>query len=408
MICDHRFPDDTLFMVFEEDYRFWPIGEDPNGYDDYPERLKKILEREEAPKSGAYRPDKITFDAAASGAKGEQAKGISKGYRVAGQYHFTPNRQATTYEEDEGLCQEVADLIRIATLCHRNSMGEIIWFGWEPKSDGKRPTWLWKASHGLMLTKKGAHHIEVAMQTDQLERNHFDLAFSWWLRRPHVAEKAGVCYIVPSIGSYFAHPSDCDPLNFGEASGGRPDGWDKKVKPARGTRQATDQLSRPKWIAQWKGTGQAGTDRVWIPFPKDGELHSHHYKWMTYKEEPTASLPPPPPAPAEGEVKQEEASEPQQQVAVPRWTKRQERIWRDWNLKQRYRAFTNDVEKAAPPITLFYFLQSQTHSHTCHCTALEPTTLPAPRPTFCTRNSVGLTLQMVDESLVLQFHVQTS
>ena len=45
LICDHRFPDDTLFMIFEEDYRFWPIGEDPHSCDDYHERLRHVMKR---------------------------------------------------------------------------------------------------------------------------------------------------------------------------------------------------------------------------------------------------------------------------------------------------------------------------------------------------------------------------
>ena len=39
--ADQRFHEDTLFFVVEEDYRFWPKGEDPDRCDDYDERLTK-------------------------------------------------------------------------------------------------------------------------------------------------------------------------------------------------------------------------------------------------------------------------------------------------------------------------------------------------------------------------------
>ena len=32
---DKRYPGDTLFIVMEEDFRFWPDGQYPQGMDDY-------------------------------------------------------------------------------------------------------------------------------------------------------------------------------------------------------------------------------------------------------------------------------------------------------------------------------------------------------------------------------------
>ena len=40
MVMDHLFPHDALFLVFEEDYRFWPEGEDHDDADDYKARLE--------------------------------------------------------------------------------------------------------------------------------------------------------------------------------------------------------------------------------------------------------------------------------------------------------------------------------------------------------------------------------
>ena len=356
LICDHRFPDDTLFMIFEEDYRFWPVGEDPDHCDDYEERLRQLMKKAKN-KSGAYRPDDEGFeDPATAGAKGEAANGRAKGFRQSGDFHYTDQRAPTIpQDENEGLKQEVADLIRIATLCDRHKCGDIIWFGWECHA-GEKPTWLWKGSHGIMLSKRGAAKIEVAMRSEAIERDHIDLALAWWLRRPHIAEKAGACYIYPPLGAYYHHASGCDPKNFGEDKGGRPDGWSGKLNPAKGTRRSTDQSNRKKWVIQWQGTGNKNMDRTWIEFPKDDVLHSPEYRWLTYKErEPTASLPPPPPPDPRGAKKEEEeeAVLPVKKSAKPKLTRRQIRIKHMWNVWQRHRHYTDDFHQAAPPITLF-------------------------------------------------------
>ena len=38
-------PYDTLFIVFEEDFRFYPEGQDPEGVDRYAERVEREIAR---------------------------------------------------------------------------------------------------------------------------------------------------------------------------------------------------------------------------------------------------------------------------------------------------------------------------------------------------------------------------
>ena len=168
-IMDARFPADTLFIVLEEDYRFWPVGEDPQGCDDYQERLQKILQEEDAiRRSGAYRPDEDDFSVEAGG-EGEHAKGRGRGIRLAGKYHHTPVPASTNPSDpNHGLQQEVADLIRMATFCSRQKQSEIIWFGWDG-SQKKTRSWPTKGSHGLMVTQHGANTTNVGMRDDRIE-----------------------------------------------------------------------------------------------------------------------------------------------------------------------------------------------------------------------------------------------
>ena len=56
---DRRLPSDTLFLVFEADYRFYPQGEDPDASDTYGDRLGALQEKENGhalqTKSGSLR-----------------------------------------------------------------------------------------------------------------------------------------------------------------------------------------------------------------------------------------------------------------------------------------------------------------------------------------------------------------
>ena len=47
MVKDERMPEDVLFLLFEEDFRFWPQGEDPDRADDYKARLGEVLQKKE-------------------------------------------------------------------------------------------------------------------------------------------------------------------------------------------------------------------------------------------------------------------------------------------------------------------------------------------------------------------------
>ena len=53
MVMDARMPEDVLFVLLEEDFRFWPHGEDPDSADDYKARLGEVLKnkREDEPLS---------------------------------------------------------------------------------------------------------------------------------------------------------------------------------------------------------------------------------------------------------------------------------------------------------------------------------------------------------------------
>ena len=294
-------PADTLCLIFEEDFRFWPERMDPDRADDYKWRVKDMAKRrrgdgawrqprgsvaqEPTPKwgarpptvpwtSGAYRPD-------------EAAKGRAKGKKLVGQYHFTPIRGSTDRKDpNDGLSREVADMLRMCTLAHRNGMGNIVWLGWNGRNDS--PTWLSNGSTAIAVSKKGGEVIKEAFDAGKVPRGHIDLKLAEWLRRGEEAYRARACWIYPAVGSYYEHESECDPKQFGYGKT-RAAGWALK-SASQGTRISDDfdKGMRSKWLIQWSGGDRA--KRLWYPFPKDSVLHSKAYEWKSYREEePTAS-----------------------------------------------------------------------------------------------------------------------
>ena len=113
-ILDVRLPDDTIFWVMEEDFRFWPPGDDPDNADNYDKELLALLESRAAASSGgagsSLPPSQDTAPTAP---------------RVTTEY-FTAfaGGYSDETEQDQGFCRDVVDMMRIATMCHRHNMGE--------------------------------------------------------------------------------------------------------------------------------------------------------------------------------------------------------------------------------------------------------------------------------------------
>ena len=265
MVRDDRMPRDVLFLVFEEDFRFWPQGEDPDSADDYKARLGDVLKEKKSsrspnkikkkPQEAEAAPQAGQASSSSSGAYRPDAKGKEKGKNIVTEHHYTPVRGSTDVKDlNDGLSSNVADLLRMATKCHRENMGDIIWFGWCPPNNGSTP---------IVAIQR------IAWCDADTKRSYGDIggyARGKGGKRPHrfgarpLAPAGGrgqTCegfLHLPLGGAFFEHPSACDPKNFGEAQGGRPAGWSIKCA-SKGTRTIhdDDKGQRGKWIIQWVG-----------------------------------------------------------------------------------------------------------------------------------------------------------
>ena len=246
------------------------------------------------------------------------------------QLHYTPARGATDPTDlHHGLRREVADMIRVATFAHRSGVGDLIWTGWNCGTN--YPSWLYNGSHGIMVSRAGAQSIARAMEEGKIERGHIDLVLLDWLRQDGVADEAKACYVYPAVGSYYEHPSECDPANFGGENQTRPAGWEKTSCSVGTRQQEDDKGQRSKYLVKWKGNSKKKRDREWIQFPKDDDLHAPAYEWKSYRheEEPTASS-----AKRKGKEKEE-------------ITKRAYRLRNQWRQREKMRNFVDAEAEAA-------------------------------------------------------------
>ena len=286
-VLDQRLPEDTLFWIMEEDFRFWPPQKDPDRADDYEEEYTILrAARSSHESSGSSLPPSLGASTSYSGSRLPPWNETSKSKaqeRLSTQYHVAlPKGDSREEDENQGFSQDVVDLMRIATMCHREGWGNLIWVTWVPKK--KRRSFIGHGSGCILMTKAGMECVKGAMERKVLRRGHIDLELQSWLYTNDEAQLAHACWLYPPIGSYTEHESGCDPKNFGEGKT-RPSGFFSGEKPCHGCRVEGDLYWRTKMLYQWKGGGGGG--RVEKLFPSDSVLHDAAFDWKSY-EEPTA------------------------------------------------------------------------------------------------------------------------
>ena len=270
-MLDKRLPDDILFLVMEEDFRWWPDHDDPDSADEYDLLAATVAQTAKARKvrppsaRGSKPPTGDEPTAFSQGGKAPPAKKATSEWH-AGSYRGS---LSASRGEDWGLKQEVADTIRICTFAHRKGMGDFMNLCWV--GDGKKG---WVPHHGAMfmaLSKRGAQKVAAAM--DSLHAGHIDIVWKNWLKQgPEVQADVGFSYLYPPMGNYTQHISECDPHTYGEHTQGRPADWGKPFC-CQGTRREDDPQNREKWLCQL-GMTKAGNAVSWkVALPTTERLH---------------------------------------------------------------------------------------------------------------------------------------
>ena len=119
-----------LFMVFEEDFLFFPYGQDADdadGFDKCP--VKMIVQRgfDAVQGSESLPPQSPSPSPSKTSGKIGKAEPESR-------FH-SASRRGSSHVKDEvskGLSSNVGELVRWAIVAHRAGVGNIVWVGWHP------------------------------------------------------------------------------------------------------------------------------------------------------------------------------------------------------------------------------------------------------------------------------------
>lgn len=274
---DPRFDEDTLFIIFEEDFRFTPDVGDPawtrhSRRDTSATIFSNMFGPSPPPAEGAASSSAAPAAAASSSAAAPSHNKIPKAKKWAPP--VPPNfwNRAERAAEEGYVIQNRAsgadwkqtsmflrDLVAYATLAHRRGRGDFMFMGWQPHGAGD---WTPSTSEsryrsGLMLSmvsQQGFLHLDTQWKLDETLKTagHVDLKLkNFWC----LPVNSKVSYITPPIGGYTEHLSGCA-VEFYKKP--RPCIWMEDFA-CPGTRHSHDwnEQRRQKWLATFTVKGKA-------------------------------------------------------------------------------------------------------------------------------------------------------
>ena len=230
-MLDPRMPQDTLYLVFEEDFRF------DNVYDAKEERaaLRRVVEGDADADTSSLPPTTTRSS------KGNE--------RRKGRYYEVPTKLPAQGNEPAAMSQKLLDIVRLCTHAKRSGCGDLMWMSWNPVSaDGacRQPARLRGATTFVAVSYTGAEVMWSAMDTGKFTPGHFDARLKKWLYQslPPGQDELAFGYLFPPMGNYAQHACSVD--KYMEKQGGPPSFWYyNRVCP--GTRVADDPKGRTKW-----------------------------------------------------------------------------------------------------------------------------------------------------------------
>ena len=273
---DPRFDEDTLFIIFEEDFRFTPEVGDPawthNGRKDTSATIFSSMFGPSPPpdpkasSSSAAAAEEASSSAAASShnmiprAKKEEPPvppnfWSRKEREAAGDYVVQNRASGADWKQPSIFLR---DLVAYATLAHRRQRGDFMFMGWQPHGAGESDSTKNKNNmrSGLMcsmVSQEGFLHLETQWRfSPQLTAaGHVDCKLKNFWSLP---VNSRVSYITPPIGGYTSHISGCEKAFFTKE---RPCIWLEDFA-CPGTRRAHDWTEKPrqKWLCTFRSNGK--------------------------------------------------------------------------------------------------------------------------------------------------------
>ena len=208
-MLDPRFPEDTLFLCFEQDFRWYE--RDCLSLEEWlPLAIQKQKGKEDAG-GGAARPPHVSSGSASSDAwvrrdeqNQEQHLGATHGVQ-----------QQAKAEGPASISREVFELVASCNLAHREGYGELIWFGYNVsnKKHSSKKGFVGYGSQGVAFTRQAARTLQEVMKWKRPEL--FDMFlkgemvedFTPWPKQWKSA-LAKSSFIHPPLGGFYEHDTE--------------------------------------------------------------------------------------------------------------------------------------------------------------------------------------------------------
>ncbi len=232
-MTDPRHTDDTLFIVFEQDFRFY---ED----DDLPVDVWLRLATGPTVKWTPRLPDgpaQLASRTPPAGQASSSSSGAAAPHVKVTRSADIPPREpkwdpalntgrAKKALRPQGavrpcVAPELLDIVLTANLAARDGHGDLIWMGWNCSDENQKVKQPWHIGFGSQLicyTPRGARQI-LAL-TEKEKPMHWDLWLKWHLTNNAGSLANGDCrasYVYPPLGSFAMHKSNN--LKGGERKG---------------------------------------------------------------------------------------------------------------------------------------------------------------------------------------------
>jgi hypothetical protein len=257
LMQDSEFPEDTIFFVFEEDWRLHAAAEE----------VEQRFQQAEVATATAH----------------QSSTGAGSSTDAPVDWTQKPNSRTLPVPQKgvRDTSTALKDLVAIANQADREDMGDIIWFSWQSRAKGTgkwpaRPTY---GSTFLAFNKKAARwtHRVMLAQGKQAEL-HFDC----WLvgvlykevEKDVAAQQVRASFVRPTIGCFIEHTSGCQP-NIGR----RQSQWDLK-HVGEGTRDEGVPDHERRTLVRWPRYSTPGNRefKVWL---QDGDQPDAWWKSAT-------------------------------------------------------------------------------------------------------------------------------
>ena len=136
-MLDPRHPEDTVFLFFEADFRFYARGcVQPETW------LPLVMGDEHLRLGGAARPSSgsAVLEIQNESREDLNAARSIQGHREKRRYRHTEDHQALREEDrvEERVSQELIDMVLTMNEAHRHDAGQLVWFSWNAGPPGSK------------------------------------------------------------------------------------------------------------------------------------------------------------------------------------------------------------------------------------------------------------------------------